>query len=157
MRNLKIIVGLLAFTAILLSSCKKDEPNPQADSEFQEMANLLNSDWHISSENAVTLDDNTHDADWSNFSLSISDASEEGGTYTVSGVPSGYFKVWSSSGNWVFEDENDPNLILRSDGVSITILNIDVNQLSISFEVENEVPIGLRGIGGSWNFDFTSN
>jgi len=34
MRNLKIIVGLLAFTAILLSSCKKDEPNPQADSEF---------------------------------------------------------------------------------------------------------------------------
>ncbi len=62
--------------------------------------------------------------------------------------------AWPSSGNWEFENDN-PNKILRSDGVEI-IVNITASKLILSYTVSN---IGGKtsGINGNYEFTLTSN
>lgn len=94
------------------------------------------------------------EGDWSGFSLDFS-GDENGGTYNVSGVPTGYERVWDATGggnrSWEFTDES-ASQVLRGDGVTMDVTVTDTS-LTLSFSVPEE---GNRtsGIVGSWTFTF---
>ena len=90
-------------------------------------ANLLNGTWYldpiadkisIKEETPVTMDGKVVEA-FNDMSLKISEGSVEGGIFST--LNNYDEEIWPESGTWAFQD-NDKNKILRSDGISLTIL-----------------------------------
>ena len=80
--------------------------------------NLLNGTWKVKDANSVTKDGTIVDV-FTSMTVTVSGGSASGGSYST--LNSDSDEIWPSSGTWTFQN-NDKNKILRSDGVSLTIL-----------------------------------
>jgi hypothetical protein len=153
MKKIKILAFLLLGGMITIMSCGPDPVTPPSEEEVQ--LGLLAKTWAVTSgANAVTLDGQDEDGNWTGFTVSFA----ENGTYTASNVSEGREVVWPVSGTWAFKgagtDAVDVNTIVRDDGVEITI-TVDEATLKMSFTYTD--PGGrTEGTEGAWIFNMGS-
>jgi len=122
---------IIALATVVISGCKK-KTKIKDDPEADQIALLTNSAWKAT---AVTLDgiSDPYTTDFSGFILTLT----EGKTYSTTGVPALYSSVWPASGSWDFKDTGaalpDLTIIVRSDGVEVSIIAITDTQFQLSF------------------------
>jgi len=143
------IISLLLITLLAFSfGCKPKTVNPTDPTALKlQLEALMNNNtaWGLTG-GTVVKDGFDVTSQFDGFSLSIGNF-----TYTTQ---NGLDTAWPSAGNWEFVNDN-PNKILRSDGVEITA-NITASKLILSYTVSN---IGGKasGINGNYEFTLTSN
>ncbi|OEK01268.1 hypothetical protein BFP97_06970 [Roseivirga sp. 4D4] len=125
------------FSGLLFYGCK-DDPNPQ-----EERLKELTATWETT---RVTNDAVDVTAQFSDFELTLS--SER----TFSTVNGG--NPWPASGTFSFIDETNLDVIRRSDGVEVRIVEISATTLSLSFSI-NSVRSGIDGITGNFTFSLS--
>ncbi len=148
MKNRHIIqLALIALIAFNFGcETKTVDPTDPTDLELQLEALMNNNTaWGLNG-GSVVKDGFDVTSQFDGFALSIGEF-----TYTTQ---NSLDTAWPSSGNWEFVNDN-PNKILRSDGVEITV-NITGSKLILSYTVSN---IGGKtsGINGNYEFTLTSN
>ena len=122
---------ILLFNVILIFISCDDETNSGTDpvpiNHLEIQANILNGTWTLDQIKdkmsikeliPVTMDGKEVFM-FDDMTLTISEGSESGGIYSTLNTYDE--KIWSSSGTWIFQN-NDKNKILRSDGISMSIL-----------------------------------
>ncbi len=145
-----ILVGFLA-----LQSCKKDDGPGQSIEDIQ--LGKLQKTWTTTS---VTLDgtvqDATNNADYSNFTLTLSGTA--GATsfgYSAAGRPA--LSPWPPSGNWSFGASPETQIIRdpgTGDELAITYSVTDT-QLQITFTFSGAgYPARTSNVKGQWVFTF---
>ena len=139
-----VLIGLIAFSF----GCepKTVDPAKSTDLELQLEALMNNNTaWGLNG-GTVVKDGFDVSSQFDGFALSIGEF-----TYTSQNSLN---TAWPSAGSWEFINDN-PNKILRSDGVEITV-NITASKLVLSYTVSN---IGGKasGINGNYEFTLTSN
>ena len=122
---------ILLFSVLFIFISCDDETNAGTDllpiNPLEIQGNLLNGTWYldpivgkisIKEETPVTMDGKVVDV-FNDMILTISEGSIEGGIFST--INNYDEEIWPKLGTWTFQD-NDKNKILRSDGVSLTIL-----------------------------------
>src|SRR5689334_18243453 len=120
MKTMRFALLLFFVTALVstLSSCKgKDDPAPTAASKITDLLDA--GTWQIQ---AVSVDGVAHTDLFTNMKLTFTAT----GFTTVNGGP-----VWPSNGTWTFTDK-DATAFTRSDGIVVTINQIDNSNLILS-------------------------
>ena len=133
---------------ILVSvSCGKDDPKPKVDEVEATVEALSNKPW---TPTGVTFANANVDTDWSNFVLSFDDSKG----YTASALSNESVLVWPASGTYTFPNANDPNTILRDDGVLISIQSLTETSTLLVFTItgRNE-DTRTEGLLGKWEFE----
>lgn len=122
---------ILLFSVLFIFISCGDETDSGTDpvpiNPLEIQGNRLNGTWYldpivgkisIKEETPVTMDGKVVEA-FNDMTLTISEGSVEGGIFST--LNNYDEEIWPESGTWAFQD-NDKNKILRSDGVSLTIL-----------------------------------
>ena len=120
----------ILFISVLFISCTDDTDEGSYLAPINPLdtqGNLLNGTWYldpivdkisIKEESPVTMDGKVVEV-FNDMTLTISEGSLEGGIFST--LNNYDEKIWPEAGTWAFQD-NDKNKILRSDGISLTIL-----------------------------------
>ena len=139
MRYFTILVFIVSF----LLSCKSIDPDSQIIDPLELQAGLLDGTWKLKDLSSAVKDGNIEES-FLGLELLIYGSTKIGGNFST--VNSSDENVWPQKGTWTFYNE-DPNKILRDDGVLITVLVSDTI-LTSSFTVIG----GLKE--GNWEFSF---
>ena len=139
MRYFTILVFIVSF----LLSCKSIDPDSQIIDPLELQAGLLDGTWKLKDLSSAVKDGNIEES-FLGLELVIYGSTKIGGNFST--VNGSYENVWPQKGTWKFYNE-DPNKILRDDGVLITVLVSDTI-LTSSFTVIG----GLKE--GNWEFSF---
>ncbi len=144
--SLRMMTLLLCLVLITYSSCDKtvvEPPEPPVPTAAEETAALLKgSAWVMS---GVKVDDVVLDL-YKNLNISFtSDADGSNGKYTS--VNGGV--IWPASGTWKFKNA-DAKVMVREDGLEITIDAITEKTMTISFTRTGDTVFGGRtkAVGG---------
>ena len=151
MKIVSNLLALLVFASLAVIVSCKDDDDPPEKTERQTRAEELQGRWTTTQDN-VRFNGNAVDAanDWSGFVLNIT-GDENGGSYTASGVPSGYEIVWpTSSATWEFMGSSGVATLERGDGAILTISSVSETSLVFDFEIED--PAGRIAGVGMWKF-----
>ena len=166
---MKKFKALLFYTAcmslLVFAACSSggddDDATPSAgETQSEAISGTWSTDFSTN-ENAITFDGQSRAEDWSNFSLTISGASENadgvwGGSYSASGQPSGDGQIiWPSSGTWVFPSATSTQLMIRNDGVEISIVSVSENELALRFTVADPNARAAGFFDAQWSFTIT--
>lgn len=144
-KHKKMNTKYIAYIAIIVFSfnCKgnKIDPVEPTDIELQ-LASLQNDNkpWSITS-GSVTKDGYDVSSQFNGFVLTV-------GEFTYS-TQNGLNSAWPSAGTWEFSN-NDPNKIMRDDGVLMNVEFVD-NNLILTFSATN-VGGRVKGIDGEYEF-----
>ena len=141
MKTTLTIIGVFLITGIIISSCKKNSPNPKTDEEIN--LALLSKTWILKQEaNAVTISGTEVSDRWLDFELTFGDRA-------YSTVSSDADEVWPVSGSWTFGA--DANTLVRDDGVEVSIV---VTESSMIMNFNYTLSGGrISAIGGDWVFN----
>lgn len=128
---------MILMALLFISSCKDDDP---IDPKAQKL-NQLNASWAMQS---VSNDGNDVSSQFTGFTLSI-----DGTNYNTQngGNP------WPASGTYELSGDN-LDLILRNDGVEMTIDELTTDKLVLSFSY-SAVNGRVNGITGGFTFSMT--
>jgi hypothetical protein len=154
MKKLSNLLAALVFVSLVIfMSCGSDSGTDPVDPADAQAA-LLQDSWTVNA-SQVVYENGNPDVDWTGFTLSITGASASGGSYSVSGVPTGFESVWPSCGTWTFNNNNIDEL-LRCDNIVMDVSSVSETSLTLTFNVPDT---GGRtaGIAGSWSFTFSGN
>lgn len=158
MRKLTSLVAALVFASLFVfTSCGGTSDNPKPDNPTKTEGpltkaakNLVNDGWTVNAAD-VKYKGGNPDVKWENFKLTFKGDST-GGTYTTSGIPKGYEKVWGGgSGKWNFDGAS---AIVREDKVKVNLSSLTKDALSVSFTVPEAPASRTSGISGAWVFTF---
>lgn len=149
MKNLKYILYILGLGALIyLSGCKDDSSDAAPSETDQQLTTLINNgtNWVLGN-NGVTKDGYDVTSQFSGFNLNIGNK-----TYSTT---NGLSPVWPEMGTWDFQD-NNPGLILRDDGVLVTV-SASTSNLTLTFTAD-AVPTGGRveSVSGEYQFHLVS-
>ncbi|MEQ9405880.1 MAG: hypothetical protein RIM99_19970 [Cyclobacteriaceae bacterium] len=153
MKKLSNLLAALVFVSLVIFiSCTSD--STEVPDPLQEQADLLNGSWTVS--NVGYINNGLPDVSWTEtgsvFTLTISNATVNGGNYATSNVPAGFEAVWPSSGSWDWANTSG-SIIDRSDNVQISITNLTASSVTLSFDIANGRTVS--GINGDWDFTFS--
>ena len=125
----------------MYTGCKKNEETPLT----QQLKLLKNggSSWVVSSVIKDTYDVTDQ---FVGFTISFDDTS-----YTTTNSLN---TAWLATGTWAFQD-NNPDLILREDGTSISVSTAN-NQLVLSFFSSGPIGGRVEGVSGDYVFTLIS-
>ncbi|GAB5526038.1 MAG: hypothetical protein Roseis2KO_39100 [Roseivirga sp.] len=126
-------------TGLLLSGCKKDDPDPQ-----EEQIKALAGTWNLSS---VTNDGSDVTTQYQQFTLTLT--TEKTYSTTNGGNP------WPASGTFDFPDDIVTDRVTRDDNVVVTISEVSATLLVLSFNVNSVGSGTAAGITGSFTFTLT--
>ncbi|MEQ9006438.1 MAG: hypothetical protein RLP12_01035, partial [Ekhidna sp.] len=99
MKRLSNLLAALVFASLVIfMSCGGGSDDPPPDPLVEVAANLTGTAYAEPSN--VQTDGGAADGDWSGFGINFS-GNQNGGSYTVSGVPDGFGDVWTN-GTWEF-------------------------------------------------------
>lgn len=144
MKNiLTLALSLIMLNLFLLSSCKKDDPQP----ETARVRELLKANtWLIQT---VTVDEVNKTNLFTGLTLSF--------TNTTYATTNGGL-VWPASGTWQFADKTG-KLVTRDDGLQITINEVSKTSLSLSL-TWNNTTLGsgrISSLAGDHEFIFVKD
>lgn len=149
----KASILLMVLAVLLVFGCKKKkdiEPDPEAEA----IAKLVSGAWVPT---AVTLDSENRTADFTNFSLTIT----ENKTYSTLGVDPIYSSVWPSSGSWDFKSSGsaipDLGTIIRDGSLEISIDVLSETQFVMSFTFVTGSVEGTSSTEGNYIFSMEHN
>ena len=165
MKKVSNLLAALVFASLVIfMSCGGGGDDP-APSIGETTANNLLGTWNVSG--APTYGGDV-EGDWTGFTLTISNVAEGaddvwGGDFSVSNIPDGYGQVWggnatatSVSGSWTFSSATNVTTATRSDGVSITSIQVSETDLGFGFNVPSSGAARTSGIfDANWSFQFT--
>ncbi len=124
-----LTLSLILSVTMIFTACKDDDGDGGPD-PIQERLDLLSKSWNFST---VSLDTDDRTADFAGASLTVT-ASK---SYSTTSVQTIYADVWPASGTFDFgtgtDGSPDPDTIIRSDGVTITIDNINDTGMTLRF------------------------
>ncbi len=152
MKKLSNLLAALVFVSLVIFiSCTSDSGTPDPVDPLETQAELLTGTWTTTANQVLYQGSPSTDGDWSNFTLTISNATTAGGSYATGGVPAGFEDVWGS-GTWTFA--NDQGTVVTRSGtagnVDITVV-VSANSLQLDFN--NTGTLGrTNGIEGTWRF-----
>ncbi len=142
--NLLTVVALASLVIFISCDGSGGGTDDATPSVGEVQAGLLEGTWAANftdNENAITFDGQTRAEDWSGFSLTISNTSEDadgvwGGRYSASGQPSGDgLIIWPNSGSWNFPSATSVQAMVRDDGQEVTISSVTEEQLVLKLTV----------------------
>ena len=108
----------LVFIVSFFLSCKSIDPDSQIIDPLELQAGLLDGTWKLKDLSSAVKDGNIEES-FLGLELVIYGSTKIGGNFST--VNSSDENVWPQKGTWTFYNE-DPNKILRDDGVLITVL-----------------------------------
>lgn len=148
MQNRYIIYMALIAYLFINTGCNKSTVDPTPDPLQVQLEKLMNgnSSWGIKG-GSVVKDGYDVTSQFSGFTLTLGEF-----TYTTQ---NSLASAWASSGTWQFSN-NDPNKIMRKDGVLIDI-TLNNNQLILKFNVSGLTGGRVTGINGYYTFTLTGN
>lgn len=148
MKNFKYIFSILLLAGLsTFISCKDDSDTEPTPLELQlEALQNGGSNWVLAND-GVQKDGYDVTSQFPGFALTIGNK-----TYNTQ---NGTDPVWPASGTWDFQNDN-PNLILRDDGTSITI-SLSGNTMTLTF-MANGINSGGRvdAVSGEYQFHLVS-
>ena len=139
-----IVLPIIIICVMSLSSCKDIEPAPDVIDAQQEMIEALTKSWTITS---ATLDNATVTSNWDNFNIQLTSSLG----YSTNSSTNEQKLVWPVSGTYTFPESNNPNKILRSDGVEITLVSVTESSATLSFQITGRNG-RTDGLLGEWVF-----
>lgn len=157
MKKLLSLCTFFAFVSLaIFISCKDDgdDTSTPTTNVKEQRAEELQASW-TANDAGVTIGGQAPDGDWSGFELTISNASQDGGDYAATGVPSDASAVWPASGTWTFNNDGATE-ILRDDDVVMTISSVTETALTLRFAIEDP-NARTSGIYGNWQFTCSKN
>lgn len=141
---------LVLAVGIMVLGCKKskdDEVDPE-----QETIDKLSFTWQSS---AVTLDGDDRTADFTGFTLTITNGKQ----YQAANVDALYQSVWPSSGTWDFKDSGsaipDLTTVIRDGSLEISIDLLTETEMILSFTFVTGGLEGTTSTEGNYIFSFT--
>lgn len=143
--NLIALIAIVAFSF----SCGGDTVDPVNPSATElQLKSLMNDNasWSVGG-GSVVKDGYNVTNQFDGFTIAI-------GEFTFT-TQNGLETAWPSTGTWEFINDN-PNKILRSDGVEIEV-NIINNDLILTFNVTGISGGRVKGIDGNYTFTLSSN
>lgn len=151
MKRLSNLLAALVFASLVIfMSCGGGGDDPAPDPLDEISADLTVTGW--ATPTTVQTDGGTADGDWSNFTINFT-GTKDGGTYTVSGVPTGFSDVWAN-GSWTFGNATGSVITKVQGGVTTDMTaSISENSLSLEFDVTAS-SARTNGIAGEWTFVF---
>jgi len=149
MKTIKKTLSILFITAFsLFTSCgDEDDPTPVID-PTQATIDGLSKTWAI---NNVNLDDENVIGDWTGFVITF----DQSKGYSCTNLSEESILVWPVSGSYTFPNANNPNVILRDDGVRIVIENLTESSVRLIFNIEGRRGGRTDGLIGEWVFNLT--
>jgi hypothetical protein len=156
MKQLARILSLLILVAAatFFTACDKGD-DEETDETAAQIAKLVGT-WGATS---VTLDgvNDPHTADYADFTITISESSNNTLSYSISGRPAGGLSPWPASGTFTFGNPVT-SLLNRSDNVPVTY-SVSGTALTLSIlDYSGEgyaVPGRVASISGDWVFTLT--
>lgn len=136
-----LILALCACisTGLLLSGCKKDDPDPQ-----EEQIKALAGTWNLS---RVTNDGSDVTTQYQQFTLTLT--TDKTYSTTNGGNP------WPARGSFDFMNETLIDQVIRDDNVVVVINEVSTNTLILSFNISRVRAGTAAGITGSFTFTLT--
>lgn len=157
----KILVLLLVgcvFSLVTLTSCGDDD-GPQID-PVDALTEDLTFTWNPTS---VSFEGEDRTDQYTGFSLTISEGSQNGGNYSTTEVA--VRDPWPNSGSWEFQNPDNITVnttsfnIVRNDGlvISVTLSNEGNNMSMVLNNYDEDTHEGAKtaAVNGSWTFEFT--
>ncbi|MBL7855392.1 MAG: DUF5004 domain-containing protein [Cyclobacteriaceae bacterium] len=133
---------IVAFTLVFafVAGCSEDA----SLTEEQRVTALLSGEsWEV---NRVEVDGQDKSDLFADFSLQF----KEDKTYTSTGIT----RVWARSGTWQFTDPINPTVLLRDDGVEVTLETLSEQQLVLVLNWSTTTISGGRGSSVRGNHRF---
>ena len=158
MKKLSSLLAALVFVSLVvfISCGDSGGDDPGTVDPLIEKADFFQNAWTVNA-SQISYKGNPPDESWEGFQLTISDATTTGGNYsTGTTVPDGFSTVWPSSGNWTWNNTSGTE-ILRDGSLPITVSNLTINSVTLSFTIPETSGGRTSGIEGAWSFTFTSN
>jgi hypothetical protein len=151
MKRLSNLLAALVFASLVIfMSCGGGGGN-DGPSELEIKVQNLTVSGGFSNPSNVQTDGGQADGDWSTFGISFT-GSVDGGSYTVSNVPTGFEDVWSN-GTWTINDAG--TVITRTQNGVSTDMTATIGEGSLTLEFFVADPNArTNGIAGSWTFVF---
>lgn len=137
--SLTLACYALIAAGLLLSGCKKNDPNPQ-----EEQIKALAGTWSLSS---VVNDGSDVTTQYQQFTLTLT--TDKTYSTTNGGNP------WPASGTFDFPDGVVTDRVIRDDNVTVTISEVSATLLVLSFNVNSVGSGTAAGITGSFTFTLT--
>ncbi|MCE7996797.1 MAG: hypothetical protein HEP71_32855 [Roseivirga sp.] len=126
-------------TSLLLSGCKKDDPDPQ-----EEQIKALAGTWNLSS---VSNDGSDVTTQYQQFTLTLT--ADKTYSTTNGGNP------WPARGTFDFPNETVTDRVTRDDNVVVTISEVTTSRLVLNFSINSVGSGSAAGITGSFTFTLT--
>jgi len=143
-----IILVVVASLLMVLEACNRITVDPDPDLLEQQLNALQNNGTSWSTVGgSVTKDGFDVSSQFSSFNLTFGEF-----TYTSQNSVA---TAWPGSGTWQFSN-NDPNLILRDDGVLIN-LSLNGDSLLLRFTVDGTAGGRIEGLAGEFTFALSDN
>lgn len=150
MKNfLNYLTFALFASLIIFASCGGDSSDPEPTDEEVAAEELTSGPATLVT--VTNTNNGDEELDWTDFTISFS-GDETGGSYTVTGVPSGGEAIWPSSADlstWEFV-EGSSSRIIRGDEIEVGI-SVSETQLVMSFTYDETIA-RVKDITGSWVF-----
>lgn len=136
-----LILALCACitTGLLLSGCKKDDPDPQ-----EEQIKAMAGTWNLSS---ATNDGSDVTTQYQQFTLTLT--TDKTYSTTNGGNP------WPARGTFDFPNETITDRVTRDDNVVVTISEVTTSRLVLNFNINSVGSGSAAGITGSFTFTLT--
>lgn len=160
MKKITQLLSALVFCSLMIFiSCNKgNDDEPEVVDPRDAQAEKLEGTWNVTSAEF----EKAPREDWKSASIKFTyNYDTDAGTYTVSGVPEEQdgddeAKVLGgSSGTWSFKSETETGVIVRGDGVEMTIDNLSDSALGLTFTI-TDATARVAGFNGEWEFDFSA-
>ena len=110
--------------------------------------NLLVNTWAVAS---VQLDNEDITTEWSGFKLTV-DANMQ---YTTPFISDDKKLVWPTFGSYSYPNSANENLLMRNDGVEITLTNLSVSSVQLTFTIATPSGGRVKGLVGNYVFNLT--
>lgn len=126
-----MIKRIILITLVLISmiACSaEDETGIVTEDQKQIITHALSKKWTASK---VMFDTRDVTSEWTNFILEF-DQSQK---YTATALSEKSVLVWPASGSYTFPKADNPNLILRNDGIEISIADVTEDSAALSFKI----------------------
>lgn len=151
MKRLSNLLAALVFASLVIFMSCGGGGGDDGPSDLEIAVDNLTISGGFSNPTTVRYNDGNPDASWDTFGIAFT-GSVDGGTYTVSNVPTDFGDVWAD-GTWTIN--SDANVITRvQDGVTTNIIaTIGEGSLTLEFDVDDPTA-RPNGIAGSWIFIF---
>lgn len=152
---LNYYTAALFLSLAVLVACGGTDPEPEPTPDEVHITFITQGKSSIS---GVTLDNNTPvlptGETWDDFKLTFSGTATAGGSIAAEGVPASYSVVWPASSTWSLPDANNPTVLLRSDGVTMTVKEASATSMTVAFTIAQGAGRSLV-IEGNWLFTMT--